>query len=166
MIKDRGSILGAYVIDLPIQRGGIVHFEKLIEQMFVADLIRIKFYLHTLRVTGVTVMSVLIFWIVDRPAGESDPGLHYAGHFSKKFFGTPVAAGGEGRGFEIGGVGRAESVEQAEEDGFHRVMVPQIEVGVKWVLDGVVLGERAAGPSANGAFLRPPAEERDERESA
>src|SRR5205814_7496270 len=75
VIEDGGAVLRADVVVLAVHRRGVVHAEKVAEQLLVAALRRIEDHLDGLGVTGVAAAHVAIGGILRAATGVADVRL-------------------------------------------------------------------------------------------
>ena len=97
MVKNDGTILGADVGPLPIQRRRIVIRPKNIQKVLVADLRRIEFNFHNFGVTSFIRANVFVTRILFRSARIADACRSYAFQFPKGFLHAPKTARSECR---------------------------------------------------------------------
>ena len=100
-IENGGSILGPYVVVLLIFRGGIMHAEKISQQLFITQFDWIENYLDSLRVPRTSGANLLISRIRNRAAAVTDLCFDYARKFTDDFLHSPETASSENSRFML-----------------------------------------------------------------
>src|SRR5215475_199765 len=97
MIEDRRSVLAAEIEALAVAGGRIVDPPERLQQLWVADLGRVKPHLDRLGVAGAVPTDPLVAGVRDVPAGVADSGLQHPVDLAEGRFDTPKAPCGECR---------------------------------------------------------------------
>src|SRR5437870_856462 len=100
--EDGRSILSADVIVLPVQRGGIVHAEKIIQESLVAEPGGIEYGLNGLGVARAAGANLFVSWIRSGAAAVTDRGFDHAGNFTNDFLHAPKTTAGQNGGLVHG----------------------------------------------------------------
>ena len=95
MHEDRGAVLRADVVALPVRRGRIVEAEEEVEDVAVRDLRRIEDDLDGLGVAGAAGFHVLVARVRECAAGVTDGGVDHAGQLANQLLHAPEAAARE-----------------------------------------------------------------------
>ena len=97
MIENDRAILRSDIGPLAISRRGIVIAPENIEQLFVADLVRIELDFDYFRVPGLVTTNLLVGWVFGRSAGVTTGRCGYPFGIAKQFFHTPKTARAKSR---------------------------------------------------------------------
>src|SRR4051794_34231952 len=99
--EDRGAVLRADVVPLPVRRGRIVQAEEEVEDVVVGDLRRVEDDLDGLGVAGAAGLHVFVARALERAAGVPDGRVDHAGQRADQLLDAPEATARE-----RGGLGR------------------------------------------------------------
>lgn len=138
VVEDGGAVLGADVIALAIEGGGIVEVPEPGEEFLVGDFFRVEDDADDFGVTGGAFADIVVGWVFDLAAHESGYDGVDAVELAEGGFDAPVAAGTEGgdfgsfgdggkwgrfHGFSVGwrfaGSKRGDEEGEGEEEFFH-----------------------------------------------
>jgi hypothetical protein len=101
MREDDGAVLRAHIRTLPVQRRRIVHAEKHLEQIVIADLLRIEGDLHDLCMSGRSGTHLLIRGVRARAARIAGDDALHAAQLAEERIDAPEASGAKGRDFAL-----------------------------------------------------------------
>ena len=93
--EDGGAVLGADIVALAVEGGGIVDGEEDVQQVGVRDAGRVEGDLHDLGMTGATGADLLVAGVGGGAAGITGDDIRDANHLVEDGFEAPEAAAGK-----------------------------------------------------------------------
>src|SRR5258708_38594286 len=93
--EDRRAVLRADVVHLAVLRRRIVQPEEEVEDLVVADLLRIEADLHRLGVAGRSLLPLLVRRVLERAAGVPGGRLDHTRQLADQLLDPPQAAAGQ-----------------------------------------------------------------------
>src|SRR5260370_14578088 len=95
VVEDRGTVLRPAIVSLLIHRRRIVESEEKLQDLVVADLLRIEFDLDRLRVACAAGFHIFVPRIRERAAGVADVRVDHAVELPDHLLHAPEASAGE-----------------------------------------------------------------------
>ena len=92
MVKDHAAVLRAYIISLPVEAGGIMHFPEYFQQFVIADGLGVINDLETFRMARRPAAHLFIRRIGDLSSGIAGYDFNYSLQFLENRFRTPEAS--------------------------------------------------------------------------
>lgn len=96
VVKNSASVLGAHIVALTIQGGGVMCFPENFQQFGKTDFSRIIYDLQAFRVTGFTTTHFFVGGILGFAAGVTGGYLNHSFQGGEYRFGAPEATVGQG----------------------------------------------------------------------
>ena len=101
--EDGGAVLGADIVALAVEGGGIVDGEEDVQQVGVGDAGRVKGDPHNLGMTGATGADLLVAGVGGGAAGITRDDIRDADHLVENRFKAPEAAASKDGSLKGGG---------------------------------------------------------------